>query len=348
MMSASKTGTAKAGQMDTTTLTAADVETRRRLYRELTRIRLIEEKIVELYPEQEMRCPVHLSIGQEAVPVGISAHLRKDDQVMSGHRSHAHYLAKGGSLRAMYAEFYGKATGCASGRGGSMHLVDLDAGVLGSVPIVGATIPIGVGAAWAGRMRGTDQIFVVYFGEGATEEGVFYEAINFASLKKLSVLFVCENNLYSVYSPMSVRQPEGVAVYEKAKAHGVPVRYGNGNDVMEVHRIAREAVNFVRAGNGPMFLEFETYRWREHCGPNFDNSLGYRTEAEFDIWRKRCPLDSFEAQLLGDGVVSPEQSAEIRREIQSEIEDAVAFAKGSPYPEGREAAMFTYADRARP
>jgi pyruvate dehydrogenase E1 component alpha subunit len=333
--------------MDTNTLTAADVDTRRRLYREVLRIRLVEEKIVELYPEQEMRCPVHLSIGQEAVPVGISAHLRRDDQVMSGHRSHAHYLAKGGSLRAMYAEFYGKATGCASGRGGSMHLVDLEAGFLGSVPIVGATIPIGVGAAWAGRMRRNDRVYVVYFGEGATEEGVFYEAINFASLKKLSVLFVCENNLYSVYSPMSVRQPEGVPVYEKARAHGVPVRYGNGNDVMDVHRIADEAVNFVRGGHGPMFLEFETYRWREHCGPNFDNSLGYRTEAEFEIWRRQCPLDTFEAQLVGSGAISDGEIAAMRREIQSEIEDAVAFAKQSPYPDARDAARFTYADRVR-
>jgi pyruvate dehydrogenase E1 component alpha subunit len=333
--------------MDTNTLTAADVDTRRRLYRELLRIRLVEEKIVELYPEQEMRCPVHLSIGQEAVPVGISAHLRRDDQVMSGHRSHAHYLAKGGNLRAMYAEFYGKATGCASGRGGSMHLVDLEAGFLGSVPIVGATIPIGVGAAWAGRMRGSDRVYVVYFGEGATEEGVFYEAINFASLKKLSVLFVCENNLYSVYSPMSVRQPEGVPVYEKAKAHGVPVRYGNGNDVMEVHRIAEESVKFVRGGNGPMFLEFETYRWREHCGPNFDNSLGYRTEAEFEIWRRQCPLDTFEAQLVGSGGIADKEIAAMRREIQSEIEDAVTFAKQSPYPDAGDAAKFTYAERVR-
>ena len=228
-----------------------------------------------------------------------------------------------------------------------MHLVDLEAGFLGSVPIVGATIPIGVGAAWAGRMRGSDRVYVVYFGEGATEEGVFYEAINFASLKKLSVLFVCENNLYSVYSPMSVRQPEGVPVYEKAKAHGVPVRYGNGNDVMEVHRIAEESVKFVRGGNGPMFLEFETYRWREHCGPNFDNSLGYRTEAEFEIWRRQCPLDTFEAQLVGSGGIADKEIAAMRREIQSEIEDAVTFAKQSPYPDAGYAAKFTYAERVR-
>ena len=322
-----------------------DAQTARRLYRELVRIRMIEEKIVELYPEQEMRCPVHLSIGQEAVPVGLCAHLRKDDQVMSTHRGHAHYLAKGGDLRRMYAEFYGKETGCDSGRGGSMHLLDLEAGFLGSVPIVGSTIPIAVGAAWASQLRGeTERVTVVFFGEGATEEGVFYESINFASLKQLPVLFVCENNQYSVYSPMNVRQPAGVPVREKATAHGVPVLHGDGNDLQAVYALSRQAVAHVRSGKGPMFVEFDTYRWREHCGPNYDNTIGYRTEEEFQSWRKRCPVEAFERLVTAAGVMTATDVAGVRQEIQAEIESAVAFAKTSPFPAATEASRFTYAE----
>lgn len=330
--------------MQTTISSAIDVAVLRRLYRDLVRIRRIEEKIVELYPEQEMRCPVHLSIGQEAVPVGVCAHLKRTDHVMSNHRSHGHYLAKGGSLKAMLAEFYGKSTGCTSGRGGSMHLLDLDAGFFGAVPIVGSTIPMAVGAAWAARMRGDDRIIVTFFGEGATEEGVFYEAINFASLKKLPILFVCENNWYSVYSPLGVRQPAGVAVMEKARAHGVPAKPGDGNDLPGVYAIAEEAIASVRSGGGPVFLEFETYRWREHCGPNFDNDIGYRSQAEYQAWRERCPVERFESYLKATAVVSAQEMADMRRDIDVEIAEAVAFAKNSPFPNGADAARFTYAE----
>src|SRR5579859_6536135 len=185
------------------------MDLQRRLYRGLLRLRLVEERIAELYPEQEMRCPVHLSIGQEAVAVGVCDHLEPADQALSGHRSHGHYLAKGGDLRAMLAELYGRETGCARGKGGSMHLVDLEAGFLGATPIVASTIPIAVGVAFAARLRGQPLVTVAFFGEGATEEGVFHEAANFAALHRLAVVFVCENNLYSVYSPLEVRQPAG-------------------------------------------------------------------------------------------------------------------------------------------
>jgi TPP-dependent pyruvate/acetoin dehydrogenase alpha subunit len=250
------------------------------LYKGMLRIRLLEERIVELYPEQQMRCPVHICIGQEAVATAVCAHLKPTDYVVSSHRSHGHYVAKGGDLKAMMAEIYGKATGCCEGKGGSMHLLDLSVGYLGSTPIVGSTIPIGVGAAFGARMKGEERVTVVFFGEGATEEGVFHEAANFASLKKLPVVFVCENNLYSVYSPMSVRQPDGREVFNLAKGHGIESRQGDGNDVAEVYELAGEAVEKARRGGGPSFLEFKTYRWREHCGPNFDNDIGYRTEAE--------------------------------------------------------------------
>jgi len=330
--------------MHTDTLATVDTGTVRGLHRDLIRIRLIDERIAALYPEQEMRCPVHLSIGQEAVSVGVCANLRRTDRVLSGHRSHGHYLAKGGSLKAMFAELYGRATGCTSGKGGSMHLLDLEAGFFGAVPIVGSTIPIAVGAAWASRMRGEDRVVVAFFGEAATEEGVFHEAINFAQLKRLPVLFVCENNLYSVYSPMSVRQPEGTEVYQVAAGHGVESAQGDGNDVVEVYTMARAAIERARQGRGPSFLEFKTYRWREHCGPFYDNDIGYRTPAEFEHWRRSCPIERFEAQLRDSGVMLPEELASLRREIEQEIDEAVAFAKSSPFPDAADMASFTYAE----
>src|SRR5207249_1080843 len=200
-------------------------------YWNMLRIRLVEERIAEMYPQQEMRCPVHLCIGQEAIAVGVCAALDNTDYVTGGHRSHGHYLAKGGDLKAMVAELYGKATGCCEGKGGSMHLVDLPVGFLGAVPIVGSTIPLAVGAAFGAMMRSEKRVAVPFFGEGATEEGVFHESINFAALKKLPVVFVCENNNYSVYSHISVRQPANREVYSVAEGHGVESLQGDGNDV---------------------------------------------------------------------------------------------------------------------
>ncbi len=304
-------------------------------YRNMLRIRMVEEKIAELYPQQKMRCPVHLCIGQEAVAVGVCANLGAEDYVMSGHRSHGHYLAKGGDLNAMLAELHGKAGGCSKGIGGSMHLMDLSAGFLGSVPIVGATIPIAVGAAWGTVLRGESRVTVVFFGEAATEEGVFHESANFAALKQLPVVFVCENNFYSVYSPLSVRQPASREVVDLAKGHGVESHQGDGNDVMEVCRLAEHAVQKARQGGGPSFLEFKTYRWREHCGPNYDNDLGYRTESEFLEWKTRCPIARLKQQLLQDRLLSNEELDEMIVSLNAEIDAAVAFAEQSPLPEGQ-------------
>lgn len=304
----------------------------RRLFFEMLRIRLVEERIAELYPEQQMRCPVHLCIGQEAVSVGVCAALRPEHYVVSGHRSHGHYLAKGGSLRRFVAELYGKSTGCCEGKGGSMHLVDREVGFLGSTPIVASTVPIGVGAAFGSVLSGAPRVTAIFFGEAAVEEGVFHESLNFAALKKLPVVFVCENNLYSVYSPMSVRQPAGREVFALASGHGIESAQGDGNDVVEVHRLAASAVRMAEDHAGPVFLEFKTYRWREHCGPNYDNQLGYRTEAEFEDWQRKCPIKLLEAQLVGRGLLNPEERKRMTRTIEEEIEDAVAFAKNSPFP----------------
>jgi TPP-dependent pyruvate/acetoin dehydrogenase alpha subunit len=298
----------------------------------MLRIRRIEEGIAALYAEQQMRCPVHLCIGQEAVAAGVCDLLGPDDQVMSTHRAHGHYLAKGGDLRAMLAEMFGKATGCSSGMGGSMHLIDLAAGFLGAAPIVGSTIPIAVGVAFGSRLRGEDRVVVAFFGEGATEEGAFHEALNFAALKQLPVLFVCENNLYSVYSPLSVRQPAGREVFRLAESHGIASRHGDGNDVAQVREMARDALVQVRSHGGPAFLELATYRWREHCGPNYDNNIGYRQEDEFDRWRAQCPLSRLRQCGLQDGSLTDAQINAWSDEIDVEFAEAVAFAKASPFP----------------
>ncbi|MBI1883209.1 MAG: thiamine pyrophosphate-dependent dehydrogenase E1 component subunit alpha [Chlamydiae bacterium] len=320
-----------------------EVQILKKLYYQMLRIRKVEERIAELYPEQQIRCPVHLCIGQEAVSVGICAHLKSEDYVMSGHRSHGHYLGKGGDLSAMMAELYGKVTGCSRGKGGSMHLVDLSVGFLGATPIVASTIPMGVGAALGAVMKGEKRISVVFFGEGATEEGAFHESVNFAVLKKLPVIFVCENNFYSVYSPLSVRQPVGREVVEQARGYGLESFQGDGNDVKEVYRLGGEAAERARRGEGPTFLEFKTYRWREHCGPNYDNDLGYRSEEEFEQWKKICPLSRLQSELLLQKWVDEVELQKIARELDEEIEETVAFAKKSPFPEASELMEHVYA-----
>lgn len=320
----------------------------RELFNRMLRIRLIEERIAELYSEQEMRCPVHLCIGQEAISSAVGLSLDRKDYVLSGHRSHGHYLAKGGNLKAMMAELYGKATGCSRGKGGSMHLVDLSVGFLGATPIVGSTIPIAVGSAFGTVLRGESNITVIFFGEGATEEGVFSEAVNFASLKKLPVIFVCENNLYSVYSPIEVRQPEGHSYVSIAKGYGVESYSGNGNDVVQIYELMQQAVSRARNGNGPTFLELRTYRWREHCGPNFDNDIGYRTEKEFQEWEKRCPVTTFRNRLIQEELLTDDQVNKTTAEINREMDEAVEFAKSSPFPDAEEMMKGIYFEMPSP
>jgi TPP-dependent pyruvate/acetoin dehydrogenase alpha subunit len=305
---------------------------RLRLYEQMLRIRRVEEAIAQRYAEQEMRCPVHLSIGQEAVPVGVAAALEARDYAFGTHRAHAHYLAKGGSLFALLSELYGRETGCCAGRGGSMHLVDLDAGFLGATPIVGSSLPVGVGAAFGCAMRGEDRVTVVYFGDGATEEGVFSESLTFAALASAPVIFVCENNLYSVYSPLCVRQAAARDAVAIARAHGVQAERGDGNDVEFVRDAVAGAVARARAGEGPTFFEFATYRWLEHCGPGYDNDLGYRTPEEFEAWRARCPLAKLEGRLRASGEIDDAALAAIEARIAAEIADAFARAKAAPSP----------------
>jgi pyruvate dehydrogenase E1 component alpha subunit len=233
----------------------------------------------------------------------------------------------------MIAELYGKATGCSGGIGGSMHLIDQAVGFVGTAPIVASTVPIAVGLAFARQMQGSDAVAVAYLGDATIEEGVVYESLNFAALKSLPVVFVCENNLYSVYSPMSVRQPPDRQIADVASAIGVESHQGDGNDVEAVHALAGQAVAKARRGEGPTFLELMTYRWREHVGPNFDNDLGYRTLQEYDEWRARCPVETQESRLLDGGTATREELDAMRVRVRAEVDEAVAQAKADPFPD---------------
>jgi len=306
-------------------------------YRAMLRIRRVEEALADRYAEQQMRCPMHLCIGQEAIAAGVCMALRRDDVVYSNHRAHGHYLAKGGDLNAMVAELYGRTTGCCGGRGGSMHLIDQRAGFMGSTAIVGGTVPLAVGAAWAARLQSKDFLGVAFFGDGCFEEGVIHESLNFASLHRLPVLFVCENNNFAVYTPLSERQPAR-PIHAIAQAHGWHTWTGDGNDVEAVAAIACEAANRARAGEGPQFIELETYRWREHCGPNFDEELNYRSIGEIAAGKQRCPVARSRAKLIGECLATEASLDAIEHGIAVEINEAFQFALSSPLPLGTDAA----------
>jgi TPP-dependent pyruvate/acetoin dehydrogenase alpha subunit len=299
------------------------------LYRALYRIRRLEEEVARVYPTDKIKSPVHLSIGQEAVSVGVCEALAPQDVVFGTYRGHALYLARGGDMRRMVAELYGKATGCTKGKGGSMHLIDPEQGVMGTSAVVGTTVANAVGYAYGLRYRGRDAIVASFFGDGATEEGVFAESLNFAVLKRLPVLFVCENNGYAIHTHQSRRQGRP-AICERARATGIPAERLDGNDVVVLRAKAREAVVRVRAGEGPWFLEVLTYRWQEHVGPGRDYHLGYRPEAEVAPWVAGDPV-----RRLGEAL-EPAARARVDEEVEEEVAAAFAFAEASPFPEPAE------------
>ena len=303
------------------------------LYTTMLRIRRVEEKIAELLcSKPEIVCPVHLYIGQEAIAAGVCASLRRDDYVFSTHRSHGHYIAKGGDIKTLMAELYGKATGCSRGRGGSMHLASADMGLPGSSAIVAGTIPLAVGVALAFSLREQDAVSVAFFGDGAANEGVFYESLNFAALKKLPVIFVCENNAYSTHMPVSACLAD-VRIYKKAEAFDMPGIRVDGNNIFEVFSTAGKAIENARHGRGPALIECMTYRWRGHVGPDFDLDKGLRSKKELDYWVNRCPIRALERFLSGHDILSESERAQICENIDREIVDAVVFAKESPYPD---------------
>ncbi len=295
-------------------------------------IRYCEEEIGGLVVQGEARCPCHLGIGQEAVAVGVSSFLTQTDRVYGGHRSHAHYLALGGSVDELFSEVLGRADGCSGGMGGSMHLTGRSCGFIASVPIVGATIPIAVGAALAAQKDKSSAVAVAYFGDGATEEGVFHESLNFASTYCLPVLFVCENNLYSSHLDIKLRQPSDM-VSRFALAHRVEARLVDGNDLMAVRTAASELVNSCRQGGGPGFIEAVTYRWRGHVGPNEDIDVGVRrTPGDLARWKGRDPIRRLKDALIQKGIMDEATFSALDREVVGITRAASRKAREAAFP----------------
>jgi TPP-dependent pyruvate/acetoin dehydrogenase alpha subunit len=300
-----------------------------RLYRALYRIRRLEQEIARVYATDKIKSPVHLSIGQEAVSVGVCEALGPRDVVFGTYRGHALYLAKGGDMKRMVAELYGKATGCTKGKGGSMHLIAPEAGMMGASAVVGTTIANAVGYAYALRYRRSDAIVASFFGDGATEEGVFSESLNFAVLKRLPILFVCENNRYAIHTHQSRRQGNP-AICQRARAHGMTAEQVDGNDVLGLCERVKADVERIRAGEGPCFYEVMTYRWSEHVGPGRDYHLGYRTEDEAASWVAADPV-----MLLAEGLHEATRTR-VEAEVAAEIAAAFAFAEASSFPQAEE------------
>lgn len=302
----------------------------RRMHRTMVLIRQCEERIAELCDSGEVRCPCHLCIGQEAVAAGVCSAITDADYLWGGHRSHGHYLAKGGDLRALIAEVLGRATGCAGGRGGSMHLIAQEVGILGTVPLVAATIPLAVGAALAAKLRRERRVSVAFFGDGATEEGHFHESLNLAALHRLPVVFVCENNLYASHLHLTERRLVD-NLDRSGDLHGVPGERVDGNDVVTVYDAAVRAVQRAQRGEGPTLLECRTFRWRGHVGPAMDLDVGIRRRDDLAAWRERDPIASAAGHLLEAGATEIELE-HVTKEVQAVIDDAVDFARNSPFP----------------
>jgi len=297
------------------------------LLADMTRVRLMEEKCAELYGAMKIRGFLHLYIGEEACAVGALHALSPGDRIVATYREHGHALVWGTSMRSIMAEMYGKATGCSRGRGGSMHLYDAATGFYGGTAIVGSGLPLAAGLALADLMQGTGRVTACFFGDGAVAEGAFHEAMNLAALWRLPVLYVCENNLYAMGTAL-VRAQAEPDLAAKARSYGMPAVAVDGMDVLAVHEATRLAVERVRSGEGPMFLELRTYRFRAHS--MFDPEL-YRDKAEVEEWKRRDPIEGFAARLTAEGLLDEAALAGIRARAADEMSDAVEFAEASPW-----------------
>ena len=302
----------------------------------MLRIRRVEQKIIDVYWSDKIKSPVHLSIGQEAVASGVCEALSSEDTVFGTYRGHHVYLAKGGDMKAMIAELYGKVTGCARGKGGSMHLIDWEHGVAGTSAVVGTTVANAVGHAYALKVRDERKMVAVFFGDGAVNEGVYHESLNFAALKKLPVAFICENNAYAVHSHYLTRRPLD-NICEQARSYGMPAERVENNDVLQVHGWAARAAEAIKGeGSGPVFLECLTYRWMEHVGPGEDFDLGYRTPEERQPW-----VDSDQLPRVG-AMLPADVRGEIESAVEREVEEAFDYAERSPFPGSDELRMHVF------
>lgn len=310
----------------------------------MVRIRLCEESLVGPILRGEIRCPCHLCSGEEATAAGLCASLTERDFIFGNHRSHGHFLAKGGNMNDLVAEIYCRENGCARGRGGSMHLVDPAVGMMGSAPIVAGTISLALGAALASSIRGEDRVAVSFFGDGATGEGVLYECLNYAALKRLPVIFACENNLYATHMPIRECRVDG-NIRRIAEPFCIESCEVDGNDVLAVYNAGRKAVAKCRKGSGPYFIEFKTYRFRGHVGPD-DNIQGAHTdirpEKELKKWLGRDPIKLFERFLLKGRLMERSRLDEIRTQAEMEVAEAHRLAVSSPPPSQRELTKYVF------
>ncbi len=304
------------------------------IYKKMCLIRNFENTLNELYMSGRLVGDLHLYVGEEAVAVGVCASLRKDDYIVSTHRGHGHCIAKGADVNRMMAELFGKSTGLCKGKGGSMHLADVSIGMLGASGIVGGGLPLAVGAGLSAKYRGTDQISVCFFGDGASNQGTFHESINLASVWDLPVIFVCENNQYGEATPLSkVMRIKNIA--DRASSYGIPGFVIDGMDVIAVNESAKQAVNRARQGKGPTLMECKTYRFEGHCVT--DPWERYRSREEVEEWKKKCPIAHFRKILVSRGAFSENELEEIEQEAKRQIEEAVKFAEESPDPDPKSA-----------
>lgn len=313
------------------------------LFRDMLRIRIIEEEIEKRYRQDEMKTPIHLVIGQEGSAVGCCAALEPRDLVYCGHRTHGAYLAKGGDLKAMLSEMHCRSNGCVGSRGGSMHLIDKKAGMAWSSAIVGGAVPIAAGAALAQKLAHRGRVVVVFMGEAATEEGAVSEAMNFAALKSLPIVFFCENNFYSVQSPLTTRQPER-GLCRWAEGFSMPALHADGTCVLSVRDAVRQAVERARGGGGPTFVESEVYRFRAHGGAGDDSQTGYRDIEERRHWEAYCPVETFFRYLQARGLLTDAERSTMTVAIQREVADAFAHALASPHPTAADLARHVYSE----
>ncbi len=318
------------------------LETMLTMYRKMFTIRRFEETVGEMYRDNKMPGFPHLYIGEEASAVGVCSQLRPDDYITSNHRGHGHCVAKGGDVKKMMAEIQGKATGYCKGKGGTMHIADPDIGILGANGIVGAGIPLAVGSGLTAKLKNTGRVTVSFFGDGASNQGMFHEGLNLASIWKLPVVFACENNLYQI----SMCQRDHMAITDiatRAAAYGFPGVVVDGNDVLDVYEKAGEAIARARAGEGPTLLEMKTYRHRGHTEADPTKGLEYRSKEEMDAWMARDPIKLFEERLVGWGLVPESSLSEIRERVEEELAEAARFAEESPLPAPEEALEDVYA-----
>jgi len=318
-------------------------EFKTQLYRTMLRIRRFEETLIDLKARGLIPGVLHLYIGEEAAATGTCAALRRDDYITSTHRGHGHCIAKGGDISRMMAELYGRSTGYCRGKGGSMHIADINLGILGANGIVSGGIPIASGAALSVKMRATEQVVVCFFGDGAANQGAFHESLNMASLWKLPVVYVCENNQYAISTAQS-RSSSIRDIYVRRDAYGMQGCMVDGNDVMAVYEAAEQAVARARRGEGPTLMECKTYRWRGHYEGEADRMYTYRRDEEVEEWMRRCPIERFRTKLLEEDILGKEGFDRIEDEIRREIEEAIQFAEGSPFPDPEDALTGLYVE----